>query len=387
VLFLTLVVYFGILPRLLLAPLLLRISETLGVTYDRASAVFLSGSVGFVIGLFSSGFIANRLHHRGTIALTILTVGTLLVTLSFVRSLVLFHLIFAALNWASGLYPGSGIASVNALAPRESRGIALAIHESGPNLAFLTAPILVAILAPSLGWQPLYRIVGGVTVLVGIAFAVFGRASNDRGQAPHFQNIAVFLRSGPFWIVSVMFVLAASGAMGVYSVLPTYLVVEHGLTEQVVNSLVGLSRVTGFASILLAGTMADRFGFVPVVVVVLGTTGLVTIAIGLASGFWLLAAVFLQPLLVGAFFPLGLTALSENSPPDAQNLAVALAIPLANLVGAGAMPPALAALGAAGHFRLGFVLLGAVTIAALILLAWYPRPEQSVPRVGRAGSA
>lgn len=375
ILLLTLVVYFGILPRLLLSPLLLRIAASLGVSFDRASSAFLWGSAGFVTGLLTSGFVSHRLRHRATIVVAILMGGAMLIALSFVHSLLAFNVIFAILNWAAGLYPGSGIPSITGLVDPGSRSTALAIHETGPNLAFLTAPIIVALLAPSYGWQSVFRAAGGATFTVGIAFVIFGRASNDRGEPPRFHSIADFLRSGPFWIVSALFVLAASGAMGVFAVLPTYLVLDHGLSEQLVNTLVGFSRVTGFASILLAGTLADRYGFRRVVLVILGTTGLVTIAIGLLEGVPLMVAVFLQPLLVGAFFPLGLSALSTVFPPERQNLAVALAIPLANLIGSGLMPRVLAFAGSVGRFDLGFVLLGLLTVASLVLLRWYPVPQ------------
>ncbi len=389
VLFLTLVVSMGILPRLLLPPTLLRIAASFGVGYSDVSALFLTGSAGFVSGLLASGFIANRITHRWTIVLSIgLNAGALLV-LSTVRSLVGFHLLFAVINWASGLYPGSGIASVLSLVSPARRGTALAIHESGPNLAYLAAPVLAAVLAPTLGWRVVFRVVGAAALLVAVAFAAFGRASAERGQSPNFQNISLFLRNRPFWVVSALFIVAASGAMGVFSVLPTYLVVDHGLREELVNTLVGLSRVTGFASILLAGTLADRYGFTRVVVVVLGTTGLVTVALGLATGPALLVAVFLQPLLVGAFFPLGLSALSDVAPPAARNLSVALAIPLANFFGAGVAPRVMSWAGSVGAFRLSFVVLGILTIASLLLLRWM-RPsraragEQPFPQPPRA---
>lgn len=383
ILFLTLLVFVGILPRLLLAPLLLRVSDSFGVTYSTASGVFLTGSIGFVVGLLSSGFVASVLRHRWTITVAIIVSGLSLLALSLVSSLAAFHVFFALLNWGSGLYPGSGIASVTTIAPQVHRGKALAIHESGPNLAFLVAPILVAVLAPHLGWRGIYRIAGLGALLVALAFALFGRASTERGQPPHFENISMFLRNKPFWIVSALFVVAASAAMGVFSVLPTYLVVDHGLSEGLVNTLVGLSRLSGFASILFAGALVDRFGFVPVVAVVLGTTGVVTVALGLTSGVPLLVAVFLQPLLVQSFFPLGLSALSDVAPPHARNLAVALAIPMANFFGAGVAPRLLSLAGTAGFFRSAFVALGLITVASLLLLrAYHPAPPQ--PDTGSA---
>jgi len=378
-LFLTIVVFLGILPRLLLAPMLLRIADSFGTSYGRASGLFMTGSLGFVSGLLTSGFVANRLRHRWTIIVSLGLNAVTMIGLSLVGSLGAFHAIYFVTNWASGLYPGSGIASVIEIAPDKNRGTALAIHESGPNLAFLTAPVLVALLAPYLGWRGVFQVAGVGAMAVTVLFAFFGRTSCDRGQSPRFSSITLFAKSRSFWIVSILFIVAASGAMGVFSVLPTYLMVEHGLDEQLVNTLVGLSRISGFASILLVGTLADRYGFIRVVVVVLGTTGLVTLAIGLAEGLPLLISVFLQPLLVGAFFPLGLSALSDVAPPQARNLAVALAIPLANFFGSGLTPRLMSWAGELGYFPLSFVALGALTLASLLLLRGYSPSPVSDP--------
>ncbi len=382
-LFLTIVVFLVILPRLLLAPLLLRIADSFGTSYSRVSGLFMTGSFGFVVGLLTSGFVANRLRHRWTIIVSLGLNAVTMVGLSLVGGLAAFHAIYFVTNWASGLYPGSGIASVTEIAPEKNRGTALAIHESGPNLAFLTAPMLVALLAPHLGWRGVFLVAGIGALAVTVVFAFFGRTSTDRGQSPRFASITLFAKSRSFWIVSILFIVAASGAMGVFSVLPTYLIVEHGLDERLVNTLVGLSRISGFASILLVGTLADRYGFVRVVIVVLGTTGLVTLAIGLTEGLPLLIAVFLQPLLVGAFFPLGLSALSDVAPPQARNLAVALAIPLANFFGSGLTPRLMSWAGDLGYFPLSFVVLGALTIASLFLLRGYS-PTPALESTSRA---
>ncbi|MFW5686011.1 MAG: MFS transporter [Spirochaetota bacterium] len=368
ILFLMVVVFFGIIPRLLLAPLLLRISADLRITYDQASTFFLTASAGFVTGLFTSGFVAQRITHRWTIFLSVLLGGVSLAALSRADSTAYFHIVLFVGGYANGLYPGSGIASVTTIAPDEHRGKALAIHESGPNLAFILAPILAAVFAPLFGWRGTLLLVGSVAVGVALLFAAFGRASSDRAAPPNFANLAELLKNPEFWVVSSLFIVAAIAAMGVYAALPTYLVVEHGLSEQLVNTLVGASRITGFAAIMAAGGLTDRFGFRKVVTTILVVTGVVTFLLGASSGTFLLVSVFLQPMIVGAYFPVGLNALAGVTAPARRHLAVALAIPLANLAGGGVAPPVLMAVGAAGHFRVGFMVTGVLVLAAIGLL-------------------
>ncbi len=135
------------------------------------------------------------------------------------------------------------------------------------------------------------------------------------------------------------------------------------------NTLIGTSRIIAFVAILSAGTLADKFGFKAVVIVVIAITGAVTFLIGATSGVPLLVSVFLQPMIVGAFFPVGLSALTDVAAPKLRNLAIALAIPMANLVGGGIAPPVLSAAGAAGGFRMGFMILGVIILGSIGSLA------------------
>ena len=75
-----------------------------------------------------------------------------------------------------------------------------------------------------------------------------------------------------------------------------------------------------------------------------------------------------QPAIIGAVFPVLLNALSEATRPGLRSLAVALAIPMANLGGAGLAPSIMSALGAAGRFRPAFVVLGLAVAASMALV-------------------
>ncbi|MFP4374474.1 MAG: MFS transporter [Spirochaetaceae bacterium] len=368
VLFLIMMVFFAVFPRLLLAPLLLRISSGLGIEYGRASGFFLTAAFGFTSGLLASGFAAKLYTHRWTIVGSVALTGVSFLALSMVQTVLAFHVVLFAGSFGNGLYPGSGVASVAALVPDHHRGKALAMHEAGPNLAFILAPIIAAFIAPLAGWRGVFALTGAAALVAAAVFAAFGRGHRESGEPPHFENIKLFLHSRDFWITATLFAVVVSTAVGVFSMLPTFLVAEHGHSEQFVNTLVGVSRITGFAAIFMAGALSDRFGFAAVVSVIMGVTGAMTILIGLTHGTVLLVAVFLQPLVVQGFFPVAIRALTDAAPVAARNLAVALAIPLANLVGAGVAPRAFGAVAAAGYFETGFIALGTLTVASLALL-------------------
>jgi predicted MFS family arabinose efflux permease len=368
ILFLMMMVFFAIFPRLVFAPLLLSLSRGLGISFGRASNVFLSLSAGFVTGLLTSGFVSRKLSNHGTITFATALSGTVLVSLFFVDSLALLHSLLLVLGWATGLYPGSGIATVTAMVHEHDRGKALALHESGPNLAFILAPVSVSLLEPLVGWRGVLLFTGIAALLTSIVFFFRGSGKGRYGEPPHFENLKLFARNRSFWVLSILFTLGASATIGVFSVLPTFLVVGRGLQEQFVNTLVGISRITGFAALFAGGIMVDRLGFKKVLLIVFSFTGVLTVLLGIASGPVLILTVFLQPLIVGSFFPAALSELTRVSPPKAENLSVALAIPMANIFGSGLVPRLMGAAGEAGYFGVSFVVLGLLILASVGLL-------------------
>jgi NNP family nitrate/nitrite transporter-like MFS transporter len=77
--------------------------------------------------------------------------------------------------------------------------------------------------------------------------------------------------------------------------------------------------------------------------------------------------VFLQPLLAVCFFPAGFAALARIGPAGSRSLAVSLAIPIAFLLGGGAVPTLIGFMGDAVSFAAGIMLVGVlITVGALL---------------------
>jgi NNP family nitrate/nitrite transporter-like MFS transporter len=162
--------------------------------------------------------------------------------------------------------------------------------------------------------------------------------------------------------------------VGIFSILPTYLVSERGLGSTVVNTLLGLSRVSGLGAVFLAGWLADRFGARIVLATVLVGAGLATAALGFAGDALLIAAVFVQPMLSACFFPVAFATIARITPRRVYNLTVSLMLPLAYVLGAGAAPAVLGVAGDRGSFSGGLIMFGALFAAGslLVLLLRFP---------------
>ncbi|MCF7929633.1 MAG: MFS transporter [Spirochaetales bacterium] len=368
-------IFFSMYARILPSPLLVFIQRDLGIGPAAATRFFLPLAISYSVAMLLSGFVAERLQHSRTIALSGTFIGIGLITLGLAQGILGMNIAFAVIGIGAGFYPPSGVAAVTSLVSDEIRGKALSIHEIGPNSAYILAPLLVSAGIFFGSWRMVPILSGVAAIIVGISFDRFAVAGRFPGERPHLNNLKAVLRQPQFWAVTVFFSLAAGAAMGVYSILPTYLITVRGFEVGPVNTLISLSRISGLAMIFVAGFLIDRFGIKRHIAVVLSTTALLTIAIGLLSGKALLAVVFFQPVIISTFFPAATYAASQLGPPRVRNVGVSLMIPAVNVVASGIFPPVMGHLSETGNVDYGFIGLGLLMLASLVLL----------PMLGRFG--
>jgi MFS transporter, NNP family, nitrate/nitrite transporter len=380
VLFLTLIVFSLFFPRLLISPLLVEIRQELGMTAGQATRLFLSISIGFVSSILASGYLAQRLQHFHVITIAIFTMGCGMLFAALSQGPITIHIAMFIVGSAAGLYPPSGLSSLAAMVRSEDRGKALSIHELGPAISFVAAPSLVAVAANFMSWRMMLGSVAAACFVLAPSCLFFGRFGRFHGEPPSLGNLKQVLSNPQFWILALLFALAASAAVGVYNVLPTFLIQERGMSTTLAGSLIGASRVPGIFMLFGVGIAVDKLGFSRLIALTAAATGVMTILIGTLDGLPLRWAVLLQPMIVGAFFPAVLTALSELGPPESRNVAISLIIPAGNLAGAGLFPAIAGLLADYGFFFLSFVITGVLLLGACTLAVFLRMPpEESNP--------
>ena len=378
ILLLTGIFFLNFLARIILSPLLPTIENDLGVGHGEAGSLFLLISIGYFISLLLSGFVASRLTHRGTIIFSATAIGIALVGISLSSSLLAIRLGLLMLGLAAGLYIPSGLATITSLVSPNQWGKALAIHELAPNLSTVAAPLISEALLQWFSWRGILILLGGASVIAGLIFTRFGSGGEFPGKAPGADAFKTLAAMPAFWIMTVLFALAISGSLGVYAMLPLYLVSERGFDRYWANTLVALSRVSGLGMAFLAGWATDRFGPRRIMAVVFLLTGIMTAMMGVVPGDWIIIIVFLHPMLAVCFFPAGLAALSCIGSPSSRNVAVSFTIPLAFLFGAGAIPTGIGMMGDVGSFALGLVVVGALIFAGFVLSLRLRLPDEHV---------
>ena len=373
-LFLTAIFFLNFISRIIFAPLMPSIEKDLGISHGEAGSLFLLISFGYFITLLGSGFISSRLKHRRTIIHSATLVGVALLIVSQINNLWGIRLGLLLLGMAAGIYIPSGIATLTSLINSRHWGKAIAIHELAPNMSFVAAPLLTEALLLWFSWRGVLVFLGVASILAGLAFARFGKGGEFPGKTPSFRSSKMLFSEPAFWIMIILFSLGITGSLGIFAMLPLYLVTEYGMDRSWANTLIGLSRIPAVGMAFLAGWASDLLGPRRTLMAIFLLSGLTTVLLGVTSGYWTIIMIFLQPIIAVCFFPPGLAALSSIGPPSTRNVTVSLTIPVAFTLGSGVIPTGIGIMADADSFSLAIALTGGLILMGAVL-SFYLRSE------------
>jgi len=353
--------------RIILSPLLPTIEKELAISHSQAGFFFFLSSGGYLVGLLASGVLTSRSSHRLAISASLAGVGIALLTIAAATSLWLIECGLMVLGFAAGFYLPSAIATITSLVDKRHWGKAIAIHELAPNLAFFATPFLAEIFLHWSSWRMGLGLLGVLSLVGSLSFGRLGRGGDFPGESPGSNAFAVLARTPAFWLMMVLFGVGVSSTIGVYAMLPLYLVSQRNFDQSTANTLVAFSRSHGPMLGLLGGWASDKLGAKGTIIISLIFTGITTLLLGTLSGPALGAAVLVQPLVAVWFFPAAFAAIAMITPPSARNLAVAFSVPVGYIIGGGAIPTFIGIMGDAGSFATGFVATGLLIAAGGLL--------------------
>ena len=366
-LFLALIFFINFTARIIFSPLMPTIEADLSLTHSDAGLLFLLISFGYFIGMLGSGFLSAAVTHKKTISLSAIAVGLTLLPISFSSNKWILLIGLFVLGLSAGLYLPSGLATLTSIINPRQWGKAIAVHEMAPNLGFVAAPLLAEIFMFWFSWRIILMVLGLTSLLVGLANTCYGKSGEFTSEPPKFGAIRVLVKQRSFLIMLILFCAGIGSFFGIYAMLPLYLVTEQGMDREMANTLVAISRIPGLAVVFVAGWATDRFGPKQSLVWIFMLTGLSTMALGFATGYWTYVFVFIQPMIAVCFPPAALVALSLIGTPKTRNIAVSITIPFAFLIGGGILPILIGILGDAGAFGLGILIVGGFIILTSIL--------------------
>lgn len=364
---LTTVFLANFLARTMFGPLLLPISEHLGRSLAASANLFVCLAGGYSISVLCAGFVSQRLEHKGTVVASVVGIGIGLMGLAGSDTFTSFSIWITLMGIGAGLYMPSGVVTITEITPPAYWGQAFSIHELAPNLAFIAAPFITELFMKSLGYAALFRLLGAACLILAGVYALRGPRTVRPGMAPVLGNIKTIVTRPAFWIMALLFVLAVGVEIGIYNLVPAFLVMEKGTTREMANIILGCSRTASLFFLPATGWIIRRIGYRRTLALCLLGTGVTTLLAGYGPLWWTVTMLTLQPIFVVCFFPVGFAVLALVCPKATGDLSVSLTVTCTSIIGAGLIPAVLAWSGERFSFALSFTLFGAVLFAVSLM--------------------
>jgi MFS family permease len=180
------------------------------------------------------------------------------------------------------------------------------------------------------------------------------------------------------WVLSVIWVFAASTSTGIFYIIPLFLTKELYLDIGYANAIFGMSRVGGFVMAIISGFLINRFSIRSVIISILIVSGISTALVALVGVQYIGIALFFQASFIYGYFPAGIMAISRIFELNIRGLATGFIFGFGVVFGWGVTPYVLGLSGDHLSFRFGILLLSLATLlsSSLVFLLKELRPEK-----------
>jgi len=353
--------------RTVLSPLLPIFEKELQISHALAGSIFLFMAVGYTSSLLVSNWITPRIGFKKSIAVGFVVLIGALISLVFTRTYWGLGAVAFVLGFGGGLYLPCALPLLTSTIHPDKWGKAIAFHETAATFSILVIPLLAAAALRFLDWTVLIVVLSGLCLVVTIVFLV--RSPDLRPKEEEKSPFSRVLRRKDFWIMATLWSFAAAGGLGLYNLIPLFLVNEKGLSIDLANSIFGVSRIGGLVVTFLAGFLIDRFGVKSVLLLSLLGSGLSITGIALADSFPLLVAMLaFQATFMPVFFPAGLVSISKLTTFGDRSAFAGATVAIGVVFGTGIAPTLLGTVADIWSFQAGMLVQGLLTIGVCLLL-------------------
>lgn len=353
--------------RTIFSPLLPVIVDEFTISHALAGGLFFFLSVGYAAAVLLSGLLSARIGHKRTIGLSFAVVMMILCSLKYASNYYSIAVGSFLIGLGSGLYLPSAIPMLTSIYRRRNWGKAIALHDTGAHFSILFIPLLTALGLKFIHWKNLFIILCGACLIMIIFFWLFiPNISHKNDKKARFSSI---LRRVDFWVIAALWVFATAANLGVYNVVPLFLVKERGIPIETANAIFGFSRVGGVFVAIVAGMLADRYGVKKVLYISFLATGLSTMGMATVTSFYFLVIMLvIQATVCIAFFPVGLVAISMLSSIHERSIYTGASVAAGILGGLGLTPLILGAVADVWSFQVGIFFVGVLATLSCLLL-------------------
>ena len=249
--------------RLTWANVAVSVGGTLGLPVAALGIFVTAFYAGYVVCNTLGGVASDRVGGRLTLTLSLVLLGLFTFLFSFTTSLAYGLVIQALMGLAAGADYASCIKLIVAWFDRTSRGRAMGLFLVASSLGTVATNAIVPTLAASYGWQGVYRVLGGVTLAVGLVAWLLLR---DRPGGAMEQVIRPKLDLRPLLANRNLVLLAITGfasnwgTWGFFAWANALMIKGRGFTAIEAGAIVSLVGIAAIAGKPLIGLLSDWLG-------------------------------------------------------------------------------------------------------------------------------
>lgn len=353
--------------RTIFSPILPKIETELEIGHASAGGLFSFISIGYGLGLLLADPFMRWLSPR---RLLLFGHGSLVLFMGLfflVRGYYFFALLCLLIGFAAGVYLPCAIPLLVDQFTSHHWAKVMGFHGTAPPVSLFVIPLAISLLLEISSWKFIIFLffLMGIPLLPALERLTRGSPDSTLPTKPEYASL---LKDKKIWALSLIHGFAASANLGIYAIIPLFLVSERGFTLFKANQLLAISRVGGIVVPFLVGAIADRFGNIKTLISVMILSGLFTILMAMShQEIFLTIFLFLQTSIIVGFFPLSFTLTVKTVGHANRGPAVAL------VTGFGAVcmaltPWLLGVIADYSNFSYGMVAIGVSTMCIPILL-------------------
>lgn len=360
--------------RQIMYPVVPLLVQEYGLSYLSAGILVSSYEIGYGSTLLAAGLLSER--HRKTLfigsAITMFAI-TIAATSSS-ETLDQLLMIRGMSGIAYGLYFASGVSLISSHFSPQERGRALGIHIAGYGFGKVYPPLLAALLIASLGWRPLFLLLG---ITAGIAAVIFWRTvkeprSSESTTEKVTAELAHILTNHRLLRISLASGIAISCSAILTTSIPLYLVNHLHLERSIGAEVLLVYNSISIAGNFMLSSLSDRIGRRNVATVVFLTAAtLLTLLPHMPYGPFLIITIAALGLIISSPFTILTTYVTELSGAKRRGAFLGLFNTITTLASAVALILAGVAADAFGISSI-YLFLAAAALAGMLAV---PKPQ------------
>lgn len=353
--------YLAFSTRTFISPFLPIIEAEFAINHAKAGGLLFFVAGGSTLSLSIAGYFALRIGYKRLIVSSFLIIAGALAGLHYAYSYTSFALFLFFLGIGGGFYLPCAVPILTAVFSKTHWGRAISVHETAAGFNILSIPFLVALALGVMPWRRIFLVLAAFVIIMMLVF--WWKTPDPTPRQQRSARISTLLARRDFWVVLVLWVTSGIAVMGVYNIVPLFLVDEKGMSVETANRLLSLSRLGGLTGQIILGFFLDRIKTKGLLAFLMIASALSAVGLAAAHPQWLLIAMLLlQGTFCVVFFPAGLVAISKLARIEERGLYTGAIMAVSMMAGIGIAPALFGAIADAWTFQIGLYLLGLGTL-------------------------